>query len=191
MVEIGNTIVSFELFEQMFCCDLQQCKGCCCVEGDAGAPLAKSEIEKINEILPKLLDFLTPKAKEVIERQGISYIDLQGEDVTSLVDGKECVFAYFENEICLCALEKACNKHITDFPKPISCHLYPVIIDQYDDFVAVNIHHHTLCRSAEICGKTNKIHLYKFLKKPLIRRFGTHWYAELKRAAEAYYQEFG
>jgi hypothetical protein len=190
MVEIGDTIVSFELFEQYFCCNLQQCKGCCCVEGDAGAPLEKSEITQLQALLPKYWTYLTPQAQKTIENQGVAYIDNQGEDVTQIINGQECVFAYFAKGVCLCALERAYNEGVIDFQKPVSCHLYPVRLDKFTDFTAVNLHHWELCKEAEIFGKTNKIPAYKFLKTPLIRRFGQDWYAELEQAAEAYYKEF-
>ena len=190
MVEIFNTVVSFELFEQMFCCDLAQCKGHCCVGGDAGAPLQDAEEEKIKEILPKILKYLPEKSQKTIAENGVAYRDREGELVTMLVNKSECAFAYFENETALCALERAYNEQITDFIKPISCHLYPVRIENFTDFTAINFHHWHLCKSAEECGKKLQIPAYKFLKKPLIRRFGKEWYAELEQAAKAYYEAF-
>ncbi len=190
MLEIGNTVVSFDLFEHRFCCDLTQCKGKCCVEGDAGAPLTQSEVETLNELLPNIRPFLSPQAIEVIERQGVSYTDSDGDEVTSLIDNKECVFTYFENDICLCALEKAYNNGVINFPKPISCHLYPVRLEEYKTFTAVNIHRWECCRSAEVCGMERGIPVYRFLKNPLIRHFGEEWYNELEKAAESYFAEF-
>lgn len=190
MLEIGNTVVSFDLFEHKFCCDLSQCKGRCCVEGDSGAPLTKSEVETLNELLPKIRPFLSPKAIEVIDRQGVSYTDSDGDEVTSLIGNKECVFTYFDNDICLCALEKAYNNGVINFPKPISCHLYPVRLEEYKTFTAVNIHRWECCRSAEVCGKQQSIPVYIFLKKPLIRHFGEEWYKALENAAESYFAEF-
>ncbi|MDR2684389.1 MAG: DUF3109 family protein [Prevotellaceae bacterium] len=190
MVEIFDTIVTFELFEQMFCCDLAYCKGMCCYEGDSGAPLEKDEAEKITDILPKILSFLPDKSKQVIGKHGVSYIDIQGDCVTSIVDKKECVFAVQENGIYTCALEKAYNQKITDFPKPISCHLYPVRLEKFKNFTAVNFHNWEMCCCAKRYGKILKLPAYKFLKIPLIRRFGETWYTELESAAEAYYKEF-
>jgi len=190
MVEIFNTVVSFELFEQMFFCDLEQCKGRCCVEGDSGAPLQDEEDKKIKEILPKIFKYLPEKSRETIAEKGISYIDCQGDKVTMLVNESECVFTYFENGFARCALERAYNENITDFSKPISCHLYPVRLEKFNDFTAVNFHHWHLCKSAEECGKKLKIPTYKFLKQPLIRRFGKEWYAELEEAAKVYFEAF-
>jgi hypothetical protein len=190
MVEIFNTVVSFELFEQMFCCDLAQCKGLCCIHGDAGAPLQEGEEEKIREFLPKILKYLPEKSLETIADKGISYIDCQGDKVTMLVNNCECIFAYFESGIAFCALERAYNENIIDFPKPVSCHLYPVRLEKFTDFVAVNFHHWHLCKSAEDCGKKLQLPAYKFLKNPLIRHFGKEWYNELEAAAKAYYEHF-
>ena len=190
MVQIFDTVVSFELFEQMFCCNLPQCKGHCCIEGDAGAPLQDEEEKKIEKILSKILKYLPKKSRETIAKNGISYIDCQGDKVTMLVNESECVFAYFENGFARCAFERAYNEQITDFLKPISCHLYPVRLEKFTDFTAVNFHHWHLCKSAEDYGKKEKIPAYKFLKQPLIRRFGKEWYAELEKAAKAYFDAF-
>lgn len=190
MIEIGKTVVSFDIFDHKFCCNLEACCGQCCVEGDSGAPLTKDEVVKLNEVLPKVRSYLLPKSLEVIDRQGVSYVDADGDDVTSLVDNRECVFAYFDDGICLCALEKAFNDGVIDFPKPISCHLYPVRITEYSDFTAVGIHRWSCCQSAEENGVKLGLPVYKFLKNPLIRRFGSDWYSELEHTAEAYYAEF-
>ena len=107
MLEIGNTVVSFDLFERCFCCKLNECKGCCCVEGDAGAPLTTEEIGIINDILPSVRKFLPQKSIEIIDKYGVSYVDRDGDNVTSLVNDRECVFSYVEDGVCYCALEKA------------------------------------------------------------------------------------
>ncbi len=190
MLEIGNTVVSFELFEHLFCCDIKACKGQCCVEGDAGAPLTDSEVEELNAVLPKVIPMLSPKAQEVVKKQGASYIDSDGDAVTSLVNNRECVFTYFDNGVCMCMLEKAHNEGLIDFPKPISCYLYPVRLNEYPNFTAVNVHHWECCKSAEKNGHKLGLPLYKFLKNPLIRHFGKEWYEELCIAAESYFSEF-
>ena len=126
MLQIGNALVSLDLIEQFFCCDLDKCLGECCIEGDAGAPITKEEYAKIKEILPEVWDDLLPAAKRVIEEQGVGYVDEEGDLVTSIVDGRNCVFTcYGENGMCLCAIEKAYRAGKIDFYKPISCHLYP------------------------------------------------------------------
>lgn len=185
MLQIDDTIISFDLFEEQFVCNLVACKGECCIEGDAGAPLEQDEIEKIQEILPLIWDDLTEVSKEVIRKQGIFYIDEDNEPVTSIVNGRECVFTYTdESGVCKCAIEKAFRAGKTDFPKPVSCHLYPVRVQQYNDFKAVNYHRWSICNCAVALGKQLKVPVYQFLKEPLIRKFGENWYEQLVVAAK-------
>ncbi len=193
MVEIGKTIVSFELFEQLFCCDLGVCKGECCIEGDAGAPLELDEVAELERILPDVWDDLQPQCKEVIEKQGVAYCDEDGDMVTSIVDGGECVFTYIDKEdgTCKCVIEKAYREGRIDFYKPISCHLYPVRLAEYSQFTAVNYHRWQICSCAENLGSKLKLPVYKFLKTPLIRKFGEEWYKELEQAAKDYESTFG
>lgn len=185
MLQIDDTILSFELFEEKFVCDLASCKGECCIEGDAGAPLEESEVEKIKEILPLIWDDLTPQSQAIIEAQGVSYIDEDDEPVTSIVNGRECVFTYTdESGICKCAIEKAYREGKTDFYKPISCHLYPIRIQRYNDFTAVNYHRWSICNCARTLGSKANVRVYEFLKEPLIRKFGTEWYEQVCIAAK-------
>jgi hypothetical protein len=184
MLQIDDTIISFDIFEKRFVCDLQACKGLCCVEGDSGAPLNYNEIDKLSEILPVIWDDLSNEAKEVINNQGIFYFDQEGEPVTSIVNGRECVFTFTDKEgIWKCAIEKAYNEGKTDFQKPVSCHLYPIRIQKFNVFAAVNYHKWDVCNNACILGEKLKTPLYKFLKNPLIRRFGEDWYSQLEIAA--------
>lgn len=192
MVEIGDTIVSFDLFEQQFCCDLDICKGQCCVEGDAGAPLEMDEIAKLEEVLPAIWNDLSEAARKVIDAQGVAYSDAEGDLVTSIVNRRECVFSYIDSAdgICKCAIEKAYHEGKTSFYKPISCHLYPVRLKKFKDFTAVTYHRWSVCSCAETKGHKLQLPVYKFLKTPLIRRFGEAWYKELEEAAKAYEAEF-
>lgn len=192
MVEIKDTVVSFDLFEERFCCDLDSCKGICCVEGDCGAPLEIEEIGKIEEVLPEIWNMLPEKSRKVIDEQGVAYIDPEGEMVTSIVDGKDCVFAFHDKEdgCCKCAIEKAYREGKIDFMKPVSCHLYPVRVKKYEKFTAVNYHRWDVCQCAVRKGCALKLPVYKFLKEPLIRRFGKDWYKELELAADAYEKQF-
>ena len=193
MVEIGNTVVSFDIFEQCFCCDLGACKGECCIEGDSGAPVEANELEKLKEVLPIVWDDLSDKCKAEIERTGVAYTDEDGDLVTSIVNGRECVFSYVDaaDGCRKCAIEKAYREGKTNFYKPISCHLYPVRLTKYRDFTAVNYHRWSVCDCAEKNGLKLKLPVYKFLKEPLIRRFGAEWYAELEQAAADYEASFG
>lgn len=191
MLEIGNTLISLDLIERFFCCNLDACHGECCIEGEAGAPITKEEYNKLKEILPVVWDDLLPAAKEVINESGVGYIDTDGDLVTSIVDGKNCVFTcYGEGGMCYCAIEKAYCEGRTDFYKPISCHLYPVRLTEYPDFTAINYHRWKICKAAEVLGRKEGIRLYQFLKAPLIRRFGQDWYNELVTACEAYLEQY-
>lgn len=187
MIQIQNTIVSLDLIEQFFLCDLDSCKGECCIEGDAGAPLTNEEYEIINSLLPVVWEYLTPAAKQIIEEQGIGYYDEDGDLVTSIVNGRDCVFTtYDKNGMCFCAIEKAFREGKIDFYKPISCHLYPVRLNQYAEFTAVNYHKWKICKCAGVLGRAKKVRAYQFLREPLIRQFGKDWYDELCLTAEQY-----
>lgn len=185
MFIIGDTLVSLDVLEKEFCCNLDVCKGCCCVEGDAGAPVSEDECAEIEKTLPLLLPEMTKEARQVVEKQGISYLDPSGERVTSIVNDKDCVFARTDkNGWCYCLIEKAYNAGKIDFKKPISCHLYPVRLTQVGDKVGVEYHRWDICHCARVLGKKNHIKLYEFLKEPLVRRFGQAWYDELCLTAQ-------
>lgn len=184
MLQIDDTIISLDLVEERFVCDLVSCKGICCVEGDAGAPLEQDEIEKLNEVLPHVWDDLPKSSQKVIKKQGVFYIDDDNEPVTSIVNGKECVFAYKEKTgIWKCSIEKAYKEGRIDFYKPISCHLYPVRIQKYKELTAVNVHRWNVCECARTNGKNLNVPVYRFLKDSLIRKFGAEWYEQLETAA--------
>lgn len=185
MLQIDNTIISFDLLEEKFVCDLISCKGDCCIEGDAGAPLEPEEVSILEEILPVVWSDLTEVSKDVIRRQGVSYIDEDGEPVTSIVNGAECVFTYTdEGGICKCVLEKAFREGRTTFLKPVSCHLYPIRVQKFNEYIALNYHRWKICDCARVNGSKLGVPLYVFLKEPLIRRFGLKWYNQLEIAAE-------
>ena len=185
MLQIDDTIISLDVFEKTFSCDLSVCRGDCCVEGESGAPLEEEEIAVLEEILPVVWDDLSDNSKEVIKQQGVFYVDRDGDFVTSIVNGGECVFTCFdENGICQCAIEKAYKAGKIDFYKPISCHLYPVRLEKYKDFTAVNYHKWSVCHAAWDLGKKTGTPVYRFLKEPLIRRFGEKWYEQVEIAAE-------
>lgn len=192
MLEIQNSLVSLDLAEQFFCCDLDSCLGECCIEGDAGAPITEEEKQKIEEILPEIYDELLPAAKREIDSNGVAYIDEEGDLVTSIIDGRNCVFTCYEaGGMCHCAIERAYRQGRIDFCKPVSCHLYPLRLTEYPTFTAVNYHRWKICKCAELLGRKNGVRLYQFLKGPLERRFGKEWYAELCEACEAYLSEYG
>lgn len=191
MLQIQDTLVSLDLAEQFFCCDLGSCLGECCVEGDAGAPVTEEEKKKLEEILPEIYDELLPAAREVIDSQGVTYIDEEGDLVTSIVGGRDCVFTCYEpGGLCHCAIERAYRQGRIDFCKPVSCHLYPLRLTEYPTFTAVNYHRWKICKCAEVLGRKNGVRLYQFLRGPLERRFGKEWYDELSAACEAYIKEY-
>ena len=192
MLQIKDTLISLDLVERYFCCDLDSCLGQCCIDGDAGAPITEEERGKLEEVLPAVIDDLLPAARREIEENGVAYVDCEGDLVTSIVDGRNCVFTtYGPGGMCMCALEKAWREGRIDFMKPRSCHLYPVRIREFDGFTAVNFHRWKICRCAEILGRKNGIRAYRFLEGPLVRRFGREWYDELVEAADAYLEEYG
>ena len=183
MLQIEDTIISLDLLEQNFICDLNNCKGACCIEGDEGAPLNANEVKIIVELLPIIWDDLSEKSKDVINNQGITYIDREGEPVISIVNGAECVFTFTDEKgICKCAIEKAYREGKTDFYKPISCHLYPIRLQKYNDYTAVNYHKWNLCKCARKLGNKMQMPVYQFLKEPLIRKFGADWFNQLEIA---------
>lgn len=185
MLQIEDTIISLDVLEESFLCDLSFCKGICCVEGESGAPVEEEEIALLENVVPVVWNDLSPKAQEIIEKQGVVYLDEDGEYVTSIVNGEDCVFTcYDESGVCKCAIEKAYREGKTSFYKPVSCHLYPVRVAKYKGFRAVNYHRWSVCQAARILGKKENRKVYQFLKEPLIRKFGKEWYECLEQAAK-------
>lgn len=192
MLQIQDTLVSLDLAERFFCCDLDACKGQCCLDGDAGAPLAEGEADEIRRILPEIWHDLLPAARREIEENGVSYTDVEGDEVTSLVEGTNCVFATVDDNGCwICAIERAFRQGRIGFYKPVSCHLYPVRLKKYDSFTAVNYHRWKICKAAEVLGRAKGIRAYQFLEGPLRRRFGDAWYDELALTCDEYIKAYG
>lgn len=191
MLQIKDTLISLDLIEKYFVCDLDSCLGECCIEGDAGAPLTEKEASALEELLPGIIDRLSPAAQEVARAQGCSYIDEEGDRVTSIVNGRDCIFTtYAPGGKCLCALEKARREGETMFFKPISCSLYPVRLKEYGGgMTAVNMHRWKICKAAEVLGRKQGIRAYEFLREPLVRRFGEEWYEELDRTAKEWLRQ--
>lgn len=207
IIEIKDTLVSMDILTEEFCCDLEACKGKCCIEGDAGAPVDLDEIMELENVLDDVWDDLSANAQAVIDKQGVAYTDREGDLVTSIVNGKDCVFTYYsplptspgggeandtsplgEHEgglCCLCATEKAFRSGKTKWCKPISCALYPIRVKQLrNGLTALNYHRWDICRDGIKKGRELHLPLYKFLRDPLIRRFGQEWYDELCLVAE-------
>lgn len=181
MFQLKKTIVSEEILQREFVCNLSACKGACCVDGEAGAPLEDKELELLKEGFESIKGFLRKEGLEAIEKQGLYTTNELGEHETPLIEGKDCAYViYDENGKALCGIEEAHNRGAIDFKKPISCHLYPVRIRQYSEFAAVNYHQWEICDDACVLGKELQVPIYVFVKEALIRKFGEEWYGELE-----------
>ena len=192
IIEIDNVLVSTDIFTEYFCCDLDACKGICCVEGDAGAPVTIDEIAGIEDAIDTVWDDLSATAQAVIDKQGVAYTDRDGDLVTSIVGGKDCVFTCYEKGCCLCALERAWRAGKTAFCKPISCALYPIREKKLSNgIVALNYNRWDVCHDAVKKGNELRLPVYRFLRDPLVRRFGEDFYQQLCDAAQLIASEAG
>lgn len=181
----GNTLISDEVIKENFVCNLNKCKGACCVEGDSGAPLELSELKILEQIYEKVKPLMTLKGIQAIEEQGVYVKDFEGDYTTTCVDvNKECAYVVKENGINLCAIEKAYGEGLIDFKKPISCHLYPIRISKFEEMEALNYDRWSICSDACTFGNQLKVPVYKFLKDPLIRKYGEKWYKKLEDIVE-------
>ncbi|MDA0195994.1 MAG: DUF3109 family protein [Bacteroidetes bacterium] len=186
MILINNTVISDDIKEQFFVCDLNKCKGACCVEGDLGAPLEKEELEILEENYQKVKPFLNEEGIEAIEKQGVYIVDIEGDYSTPTVGGKECAYAIYDNMgILKCGIEQGYLAGKTKFRKPISCHLYPIRITKYDHYDALNYDRWHVCSPACTLGEKLGVPVYKFLKEALIRKYGKDWYEELEKEIES------
>lgn len=192
ILQVGDVLLSSEILTEKFCCDLSACKGECCIEGDAGAPVTMEEIGEIEDCLDEVWGDLSASAQAVIDKQGVAYTDQEGDLVTSIVRGKDCVFTFYDDlegieNCCLCALEKAYRAGRTRFCKPVSCALYPIREKKLGEgLVGLNYNRWTVCKMAIAKGEQENLPLYKFLRAPLIRRFGEAWYQELCDVAKEF-----
>lgn len=181
MIQIDDKIISLELFTARFRCDLGACRGECCVEGNAGAPLDEEEIALLEGEWDNYAPYMTPEGKQAIEQQGVAVIDEDGDLTTPLVKGAECAYTIVENGVTWCAIEKAWSEGKTPFRKPISCHLYPIrLVRLSNGLTGLQYHRWDVCRAAEILGAQKGEPLYKTLKEPIIRRFGEAFYNEME-----------
>ena len=187
ILEVGGILISSDILTERFCCDYEKCRGICCVEGDAGAPVTLDEIDAIEDSLDAVWTDLSASAQSVIDHQGVAYSDRDGDLVTSIVHGKDCVFTCYDGDNCLCALEKAFRSGKTRFQKPISCALYPIREKHFDGgLTGLNYHRWAVCADAVEKGKALDLPVYRFLREPLIRRFGQQWYDELCEVASLF-----
>ena len=184
MIQVGDKIISLDIFEKYFVCDLNSCKGSCCVEGDSGAPLLDEEKKYLINNYDKVKPYMSRAGKIAIKKKGIAELDSDNDLTTTLVNNKECAFVIFENGIAKCSIEKAYNDGKINFKKPISCHLFPIRTQKYKDFEAINFEEIKSCKPACKCGNELEIPLYIFLKEALIRNYGEPWYNDLLQAAK-------
>ncbi|HYF67924.1 MAG TPA: DUF3109 family protein [Ohtaekwangia sp.] len=181
MIKVGEVLVSDDVRDKEFVCNLEKCKGACCVEGDYGAPLEENELPILEEIYPIVKPYLSPEGIKAIEKQGKHTVDDDGELCTPVIDGRECAYAMYDTKgILKCGIEQAYLDGKITWKKPISCHLYPIRITSKKNFEALNYHKWHICSPACALGKELQVPVYKFLKTPLIRKYGEQWYSELE-----------
>ena len=181
LIEIHDKIISTQIFDRKFVCDLNACKGACCIKGDAGAPLDEEEANILEENIEKIKPFMRKEGIEEVNKTGVFYIDQENDMATTLVNEQECAFVFFDEKcITKCAIEKAQSEGAIDFKKPLSCHLYPIRVKKFNDFTALNYNHWDICEPACSCGDKFNVPVYKFLREPLIRAFGDSFYEELE-----------
>ena len=183
MFQLGKTIVSEEILERDFVCNLSACKGNCCIDGDAGAPLSAEETKIMEEIYPKVKPYLRPEGISAIEAQGTWVKGEDGDFETTLIEGKDCAYVIFDGATALCGIEQAYNEGIVSWKKPVSCHLYPIRVKDFSEFTAVNYDKWDICNDACTLGKELQVPVYKFVKEALVRKFGEDWYLELEKVA--------
>lgn len=187
MFQLGKTLVSEEIIKNEFVCNLSACKGACCIAGEAGAPVESGEREKLEEIYPKVKPYLREAGIAAIEKQGVYITRENGEIETPLIGDADCAYVTFDDQgTALCGIEEAYNAGEIDWKKPVSCHLYPVRIQEYSSFSAINYHRWEICDDACSLGKELQVPIYKFVKDALIRKYGEDWYKELELVAEEY-----
>lgn len=182
MISIENTLVSDSVLTEAFVCDLRKCSGHCCVAGDSGAPLSNDELGILDDIFEKVKPFLSESGVKAIEEQGKYVLDSDNEFTTPLINGGECAYTIFENGTALCGIEKAHKEGVVSFKKPISCHLYPIRITEYEGFDAVNYHQWDICSDACALGSQLKVPVFRFLKDPIIRKYGEEYFSQLEEA---------
>ncbi len=188
MFQLGKTLISEDIIEKEFVCNLSACKGECCISGDAGAPLEQKETSILEDIYEDVKPYLRQEGIDSIEKQGTWVKGDWGDDLeTPLIDGKECAYLVFDdNNMALCGIEKAYRDGKVSWRKPVSCYLYPIRIKNFGEMSALNYDRWDICDDACTLGRELKVPIYKFLKDPLIERFGKHWYEELEIVAEEY-----
>ncbi|MCC9137699.1 DUF3109 family protein [Pontibacter silvestris] len=185
MIVLQNTVISDDVRDKFFVCNLEKCKGACCVEGDLGAPLEEEELPLLEQHYEKIKPYMTGAGKQAVEEQGLYIKDWEGDYSTPTINNRECAYAvYDEKNMLKCAIEQAYIDGAIDWKKPISCHLYPIRVTKYDGFEALNYDRWHICNTACSFGEDLGVRVYQFLKEPLIRKYGESWYSELEQVME-------
>ncbi|RNI28106.1 DUF3109 family protein [Rufibacter immobilis] len=180
MIVLQNTVLSDDLKDKFFVCNLEKCKGACCVEGDLGAPLDKEELPLLAEVYEHVKPYMSAEGVKAVTEQGLYVEDFEGDYSTPTIGDRECAYAIYDDNLTLkCAIEQAYLDGKISWKKPISCHLYPIRITKYDGFEALNYDRWEICNPACSFGQELGVPVYKFLREPLIRKFGEEWFNEL------------
>jgi len=191
IIDIDDKLLSSDLFTECFCCDYDMCGGVCCIHGDSGAPLEEKERDFITENLAQILPYLKPEGIKIIEEQGVATIDREGDLVTPLINGEECAYSVYDEDCnCFCGIERAFLDKKISFRKPISCHLYPIRVKKTAESTMLNYDQWSICQCARDKGNKEKISVYKFLKEPIVRRFGCEFYKNLENIDEIIKKEY-
>ena len=180
MMEIGDKVISLEIITQKFVCDLDKCRGVCCVHGESGAPLESGEVDILDRDIGKIRPYLRDEGNRTIYKQGAWVVDADKETVTPLIEGRECAYAIFEDGIARCGIEKAYEQGATSFRKPISCHIYPIRLKRYRGFTAMNYDRWAICDPARDCGNQKNVPVYRFLREAIERKYGEEFYKKLE-----------
>lgn len=180
MIQIGDKIISSELFDNHFICDLEKCEGNCCVFGDSGAPLEDEEATLVGQHLNDIIPFMRAEGLRVVNEKGGWVIDGDGDKVTTLVGWEECAFVVFDKGIARCAIEIAYEEGAISFQKPFSCHLYPIRVSKLKNIIALNYHRWSICEPARILGKREGVPVFRFVKDAIIRVYGIQFFNELE-----------
>lgn len=184
MIQIDDKILSVDILQKHFCCDLSKCHGACCVHGDSGAPMTHDEALILEDIFDRIKRYMKPAGIKAIKEQGIAVVDSDGDIVTPLIDGKECAYCIEEKGVSLCAIEKAWLNKKVDFRKPISCHLYPIRVKDFTTFKGLNYDQWHICEPARQLGKSLNMPVYKCLKDAIVRAYGEDFYQQIEEAAK-------
>jgi hypothetical protein len=188
MIAIDHVLLSDQIIKEQFVCDLSRCKGACCVDGDAGAPLNKNELKEMDAVQEAVLPYLSEQSRAEIDRQGRYVYDKEYGWVTPTINNAICVYGITDKEgIVKCGIEQAYLDGKVKWKKPISCHLFPIIVKQSKDGVTEFANYEPRednCKAACSLGKKLKVPVYQFLKEPLVRKFGKDFYDALEATAQ-------